>query len=395
MNNITLEFYLPTKVFFGFNVVEKVGEEVQKSLGKKVLVVTGKASTRKYGLLDKITKKLAMAGVEFAIYDKVEPNPTTETVEEGAKMAQEAGCDMVLGVGGGSSIDAAKVVATLATNGGQCIDFKGEEKIKSPPLPIIAIPTTSGSGSEVTRYAVITQRKKLDKFEIVSHFICPKVALVDPKCTLTMSKELTASTGMDALTHAIEGYVSRKAQPLTDILALHAMQTVAQNLEVAVKRRDNLTARENMSLAALYGGIIINNVRTGLAHALARPLGGYFGIPHGIANAVVLPQVMRFNLSRNLKRFRDISEAFGENIEGLPMKKAAQKSVEAVTKLSRIIGIPNSLKELGVPYEAIPKLANEAFKVERLRLVNPRSFTLTDVVAVCRRCWKGDLIHES
>jgi len=389
MKNKMFEFYLPTKILFGCNILDRVGENA-RMFGEKALIVTGKASAKKYGVIDKIVRSMNDAGVQFSIYDKIEPNPSTKTVEKGAKFAEKVNCDLVVGVGGGSSIDAAKVIGALLTNNGQCIDFKGEEKIENPSLPMVAIPTTSGSGSEVTRYAVITDEKSLDKFEIVSKNISPKVALIDPVCTLTLPSELTASTGMDALTHAIEGYISLSAQSITDALALLAIRIVAENLELAVRRGSNLTARENMSLAALLGGIIINNVRTGLVHAMARPLGGYFRIPHGTANAIVLPRAMGFNLAGNLERFRNISEAFGENVIDISLEKAAKKSVEKTTKLSEGIGIPKSLKELGVEYQALPKLAQETLKVKRLKKINPRPIKFEEVLMLYKKCWKGD-----
>jgi len=278
------EFQLPTKIIFGRGSIDRVWENVDK---KKVLLVTGKSGFREQAAR-KIRKQLSSA--EIAVYDKVEPNPTYQNVDEGVELLGDAGGQMVIALGGGSVIDTAKLIASLAVNKGDAYDyaFRGK-RIERKGLPVIAIPTTAGTGSEVTPFAVISDKEKKLKAPVRNRYLFPKVAVVDPQLTASMPKELTASTGADALAHALEALWSKKAGPITDYLALRAVKIIFENLKKACEEPENMDVREEMSLASLLGGMAISNAWTGPAHAISYPFTSHFGVADGNACCLTLP----------------------------------------------------------------------------------------------------------
>ncbi|MFC1916276.1 iron-containing alcohol dehydrogenase [Chloroflexota bacterium] len=346
---------LPRMVITGSGASEQVGEESRKLKVKKGLIVTDQILVR-LGVLDGIKKALEQNKVQSAIFDSVSTEPTVDFVQEGLTAYRENGCDFLLAVGGGSAIDTAKAIAIMATNAGAIEDYQGAGKIPNAGSPVIAIPTTAGTGSEVTPFTIITDTKRDVKMLISSPFLIPEIAIVDPSLTLTMPQGITAATGIDALTHAIEAYVSVKAQPMSEIFCLSAIELISGNLKSAWTDGNDVEAREKTMMGALQAGIAFGNSSVALVHGMARPIGAYFHVPHGASNAALLGVVMDFSLTGNPIRYAHIAKAMGENINGLADLKAAQLGAKAVRRLIKDIKVP-SLRELGVEKEKLDKLA--------------------------------------
>jgi len=383
----TYQFKAPSMIVNGPGAAKEVGS-FAKGLGKKALIVTD-TNLEKIGLLNEIKKSLEVAGVPLAIYDKVVTEPTMDYTEEGLKVFKEAQADFLIAVGGGSPIDAAKAISALATNPGKISDFMGANKIPKPGVPIIAIPTTAGTGSEVTQFTIITDTTKDVKMLIASPQVMPRVALVDPLMTLQMPPGITAATGLDALTHAIEAYVSVKAQPLTDILALQAIRIISANLRQAWSNGDNLEARTNMMIASLEAGLAFSNSSVALVHGMARPIGAYFHVAHGISNAALLPTVMEFSILGNPRRYADITEAMGEITAGLSVLGAAYLAAEAVKRLNGDLKIP-TLRYLGVEEKkfnsVVEQMAKDAL-ASGSPGNNPRKATKEEIVELYRKAF--------
>jgi len=348
-------FRIPSVVIFGSGSSEQVGEECQKLGVKKGLIVTDQVMV-KIGVLDGIKKALEQSKVQFAIYDGVATEPTVDFVQEGLKAYKENGCDFLIAVGGGSPIDTAKAVAVMVTNPGSIEDYKGLGKVVQKGVPLVVIPTTAGTGSEVTVFTIITDTRTDVKMLIGSPFVMPEVAIVDPLLTLSCPRGLSAAVGIDALTHAIEAYVSVKAQPMSDIFCLSAIELISGNLRQAWANGNNVEAREKTMLGSLQAGMAFTNASVALVHGMSRPIGAYFHVPHGASNAALLGVVMEFSLIGNPTRYAHIAEAMGEDISGLTGLEAAELGAEAVKRLIQDIKVP-SLRELGVDKEKLDKLA--------------------------------------
>jgi alcohol dehydrogenase class IV len=348
-------FLVPPVLIFGLGAAGQIGEESRKLGGKKGLIITDEVLL-KLGALEGIEQTLSQDKIQFAVYSGVFAEPAVDFVEEGLKSYRESGCDFLLAVGGGSAIDAAKAIAVMATNGGAIEDYQGANKVREPGVPLIAVPTTAGTGSEVTQFTIITDTKRDVKMLIASPFLIPRKAIVDPLLTLSMPRGLTAATGVDALTHAIEAYVSVKAQPMSDIFALSAIELISGNLRQAWSNGSNQEAREKTMLGALQAGIAFSNSSVALVHGMSRPIGAYFHVAHGVSNAALLSVVTEFSLIGNPERYARIAKAMGENIEGLTVLEASDMAAEAVARLIEDIEIP-SLPELGVEGDKLEKLA--------------------------------------
>ena len=348
-------FYFPAVLIIGSGASEQVGEESRKLGATKGLIVTDEVLS-KLGLLDNIKRALSQAKIQFALYSGVFTEPTVEFVEEGLKAYRENGCDFLLAVGGGSAIDTAKAIAVMVTNKGSIEDYQGLNKIPEGGAPLIAIPTTAGTGSEATRVTIIADTRRDVKMLLMSPFLIPQKAIVDPLLTLSMPRSLTAATGIDALTHAIEAYVSVKAQPMSDIFCLSAIELISGNLRQAWSNVNNIEAREKTMLGALQGGIAFSNSSVALVHGMSRPIGAYFHVPHGVSNAALLGVVTEFSLMGNPARYARIAQAMGENVENLTVLEAADLAAESIKRLIKDIKIP-SLRELGVGKEELDKLA--------------------------------------
>lgn len=381
-------FQVVPEIIFGKGVIEKVGKEAKKRGGNRALLISD-AGISRAGLLKKVEGPLKREGVETIIFDEVEPEPWAETADAAGEMAKAQGCDLIIGVGGGSSMDLAKAAAVLATNEGQARDYQGLNKVPRPGLPKIMIPTTAGTGSEVTFTAVLSNKEPRGKAGINSPYLFPELALLDPLLTLSAPPGITASTGMDALTHAIEAYTSLQATVITDALALKAIKLIAPNLPQAVAKGQDAGAREKMLWGSLLAGMALANAGVGAVHALAYPLGGLYRIPHGVANGLLLPYVMEFNLEKSLEKFTRVAAAMGEESGGLSAKESAYQSVEAVNKLSGGIPIPRKLKELkaGIEERDFPGMADSAMQVTRPLENNPRPVTAAEAIKIYRKAF--------
>ncbi len=374
-------FFIPTVSLMGIGSHKEICNQM-KSLGvSKPFLVADKGITAA-GLTKQICDIIKEGmGVDAVVYDETVPNPTDKNVAEGVAIYEKSGCDMIITLGGGSSHDCGKGIGLVASNGGTIHDMEGVDQSTKAMPPFIAINTTAGTGSEMTRFCIITDTSRKVKMAIVDWRCTPNIAINDPLLMMGMPAGLTAATGMDALTHSVEAYVSTIATPITDACAIKAIELVAQNLRQAVANGDDLAARDKMAYAEYLAGMAFNNASLGHVHAMAHQLGGFYNLPHGVCNAILLPHVSRFNLIAKLQRFADIAVAMGENITGLSLREAAEKALTAIQTLSADVGIPANLTELGVKKEDLKIMAENAQK-DACGATNPRRPSLEDVIQI-------------
>ena len=375
LNNFSFE--LPTKIEYGIGVVERLAE-ISKALNAKSLLVVTDKGVRNSGLLERISNLLDAGKLAYKIFDNVEPNPKDYNVQEGAEMARQLNPDCLVTVGGGSPIDCAKAIAVVALQGGAARDYEGPDKIGANLLPLIAIPTTAGTGSEVTFSSVITDSQEKYKFSIKDPKIAPKVALVDPAMTLTMPPDLTAATGMDALTHAIEGFTARAAEPIADSAALYAIELITAYLKTAVSDGNNLEARAGMLLGSVLAGIAFSHSDVGAVHCVAEALGGKYDAAHGVCNAVVLPAVMEYNLDYCKDRYARIANAMGLSYDNV--EEGARQAVKAVQQLAADVHLPE-FGSLGVQDRDFEELALNSYK-NGSNIDNPRPMAEKDYMSL-------------
>ena len=381
------DYMLPTVNFMGAGCVEVVGERCKILGAEKVLLVTDNyLNSLESGPVQIVGDYLKKAGLEYVVFDGVTPNPKDKDVYAGLEIYEKENCDMIVTVGGGSPHDCGKAIGVAATHDGDLYqDYAGIEKLENETPPMVCVNTTAGTASEVTRHAVITDTSQTPnvKFVIVSWRNTPDVSINDPELMIDKPAGLTAATGMDALTHALETYVSTGANPLTDAAALEAMKLIAENLRNAVYNGQDIEARENMANASVLSGFAFNNGGLGYVHAMAHQLGGFYDMPHGIANAILLPYVEKFNLGAKLERFAKIAEIFGVNTEGMSTREAAESSLEAIKQLAQDIGIPTSLSEskFDIKEEDFEEMAKYALEDGNAG-TNPRKGTVEQVKAI-------------
>lgn len=375
-------FRMPTRVVFGTGVLETIGEEALKLGQEKAFIVTGRTATKTSPFLPIMIQSLEVKGFAVKIYSDIEADPSIETVDTGASLMREWGADLVIAMGGGSPMDAAKSMAMLQGNEGSIKEYIfGEKKVAQPGLPVICIPTTAGTGSEVTAAAVTTDRITQQKIGLSHDYMMPKLALVDPRLHGSMPPRVTASTGMDALTHAIEAFVATGAEPITDALCLEAIRLIGKYLRRAVAVGDDLEVRGQMALASLIAGGGFTNAGLGAVHGLAHPVGARYGVAHGLANAILLPYVMEYCLMADYEKFSRIAEALGEEVTGLSVREKALAAVKAVRALNDDIGIPRTLQEVGVQPEAIEAIAQDG-ATYRLLPNSPRRLDKNDLLLI-------------
>lgn len=373
---------LPTEIVFGFGAISRLGEKLRELGASRALIVTDRGVAQA-GLLEAVKDLTQRAGIISCSFEDVPQDSSTETVARALELLIEERCDVVVGLGGGSVLDTAKAVALNKTNPGPLTSYAGLGKVNRPSLPVVAIPTTAGTGSEVSYWAVLTDDTTGAKFSIGGRLVFPTVAICDPELTMTLPPSLTASTGMDALTHAIESYVNNATQPISQALSLRAVELIGLYLRGAATNGRDREARYGMMLASTLAGIAMNPTRLGIAHALAMPLGSWdLKIPHGIANAILLPQVMEFNLPANIRGFADIARALGEDVSGLSPREAAQKAVKAVRLLKQDIGIDYGLARFGLTERHVPRVVEEAMKSGNIA-VNPRLVRPEQLQEIC------------
>ncbi len=378
-------FVIPTVMKHGLGAIGTLADEA-KALGMKRPLVVTDSGIVKAGLLERATAPLKAANTSYAVFDQVAPNPPIATVDEGAVFYASEKCDGLIGFGGGSAMDTAKSIGVVAANGGSILNYEwaDPQPIQRRIPPTVCVPTTAGTGSEVTLWAVITDPKRHIKFNVGgTPHIGAWVALIDPELTLDLPPAVTAGTGMDALAHAIECYTCAYAQPLPDSVALNAMEYVGQYLRVAFAQGHNVEARYKMSMAAMLGALAYGTESAGAAHAMSQSAGGVHDVPHGALTARVLGPVMEFNYKGEPQKFARIAQALGEDVRGLSVWQAAEKAVEAVMRLTEDVEIP-TLQALGFKEEEIPMLAEIAFK-DPQTIGNPRDLSLQSYVKIYQR----------
>jgi len=381
-------FSFPTTICFGPGAIKQLPDCLREIDVTKALLVTD-PHLRKTEVVDIVEKVLKNASVSYALFAEVHPNPSVEDIKKAAKVYLADNCDGVIALGGGSALDAAKVVPVQVTNEKPLtaydIQTGGNTHIKGPLPPMIAIPTTAGTGSEVGRCSVLTDLARERKFLICHPEMMPKRAILDPELTVGLPAALTAGTGMDALTHNIEAFSVSMFHPMCDAIALKAIELIAQNLEKAVKNPGDIEARGNMLIAAMMGAVAFQK-DLGAAHSLAHPLSAICDIPHGLANAICLVPVMKFNKEISAAQYAQVAHCFGVNTSTMSDTEAAGKAIEAVADLNRRIGIPKSLAELGVKEEQLPILARKAFE-DPCHHSNPRRCTEKDLLTLYKEAY--------
>lgn len=381
------DFMMPNVNFFGPGVVKKVGERAKMLEMKKILIVTDQFLNQlENGPVKQVEESLQQAGIDYVIYDGVEPNPKIANVQEGKKIYLDNACDSIISVGGGSPHDCAKGIGIVLTNGEDITALAGIETLEQPLPPLMAVNTTAGTASEITRHAVLTNEKTKLKFVVVSWRNIPLVSFNDPMIMLEIPPALTAATGMDALTHCIESYVSTNRNPITDAQAAQGIKLISKYLRRAVANGHDIEARTNMAYASVLAGMAFNNADLGYVHAMAHQLGGEYDAPHGVCCAVLMPTVEKWNINSNPERFAEIAELLGENIEGLTVMEAANRSIDAMIRISEDVGIPTNIKELGAKPEDFEKMAENALK-DGNAFSNPRKGTKEEIIELFQQAY--------
>lgn len=380
---MTYTYLNPKVALMGAGCVKEIGRHAKDLGATKALIVSGKSRHGERLALD-IYKILEGAGLEATIFAGADPNPTDTSVMEGADIYRKEDCNMIIAVGGGSPMDCAKAIGIVVYNGGLINDYEGVGKVTKGIPPLITVNTTAGTASEMTSFTIITDTKRHIKMAIVDPRITPDVAVNDPELMVSMPPALTAATGMDALTHAVEAYVSTMATPTTDAAAIKSIELISKYLREAVAHGEDVRNRDMMAHAEYLAGIAFNNASLGYVHSMAHQLGGLYDLPHGVCNAILLPYVEAYNKKVVPERFADIAKAMGENIEGLSPEEAADRAIDAIRKLASDIGIPSGLKELGAKEEDLELLAEHAMQ-DVCRLTNPRDLSKEDIIEIYRK----------
>lgn len=384
-------YFIPSVTIIGIGASAKIASELQLRDAKKPLLVTDRGIVAA-GIAKQITDLLDAAKMDYVVYDGTVPNPTDKNVEEGVALYKKEQCDSLITLGGGSAHDCGKGVGLVVANGGTIHDYEGVDKSTNNMPPYVAVNTTAGTASEMTRFCIITDTSRKVKMAIVDWRVTPSIALDDPQLMVGMPPALTAATGMDALTHAVEAFVSTAATPKTDSAAEKAIELIAKYLRKAVANGSNLRAREQMCFAQYLGGMAFNNASLGHVHAMAHQLGGFYDLPHGECNAILLPYVSEFNLIAKYERFRRVAELLGEDIYGCSLREAAQLAIRAIRDLSQDVGIPAGIEALGKRYgkavdrKDIPIMVANAQK-DACGLTNPRKMKDEDVAAIYEAAW--------
>ncbi|ENP7382824.1 L-threonine dehydrogenase [Vibrio parahaemolyticus] len=377
---MTSAFFIPTVNLMGASCLKDAANSIQSQGFKKGLIVTDKILNQ-IGVVKQVQDLLTERGVATVVFDGTQPNPTITNVNDGLALLKENECDFVISLGGGSPHDCAKGIALVASNGGKIGDYEGVDQSAKPMLPLIAINTTAGTASEMTRFCIITDEERHIKMAIVDKHTTPLISVNDPELMLAKPASLTAATGMDALTHAIEAYVSIAATPITDAVAIKAIELIQAHLRTAVKNGENLEAREQMAYAQFMAGMAFNNASLGYVHAMAHQLGGFYDLPHGVCNAILLPHVQRYNAQVCPERLRDVAKAMGVDVEGMSAEQGAAAAIDAIVALAKDVGIPAGIKELGAKLEDIPTLADNALK-DACGFTNPKQATHEEISAI-------------
>ena len=379
-------FEVKTRILFARGASTRLGE-VAKEMGARTYLLVVDPALGPAGLLEPVLDGLHKAGLKGTVFDRVEPEPYLDGADTAAELGRKADCDVVIGLGGGSAMDTAKAAAALITNDGKAQDYLGLNLVNVPGVPTVMVPTTAGTGAEVTFTAVFTNRQTKAKGGINSPFLYPTIAVLDPELTLTVPPNVTAFTGMDALTHAIESVSSLSATPFTEALGTSAVRLIFENVKKVVARGADLDARENMLMGSIMAGMALADAGVGACHALAYPLGGMFRIPHGLANAVLLPYVMEFNLPSCGASYALLARSMGPQFALMTPDEAAASAVESLQELALAIGIPRTLGELNIPRSDIPAMVESALTVRRPIENNPRALGKEEATSIYERAF--------
>lgn len=378
--------YFPAINLIGPGAVKEIAVEIKKLELKKLLVVTDKM-LQSIGVVKKVTDVLDADSIDYVVFDDVKPNPTTQNVYNGLDLYKSSGCDGILSIGGGSPQDAAKAIGILQTNGGKVPDYEGIGKSQKKSVPILAVNTTAGTASEVTINYVITDEERKIKMVIVDPNSLASVAVNDPELMIDKPAGLTAATGMDALTHAIESYITKGAFRLSDTLSLEAIRLIGESLEDAVKDGKNLEARSKMAWASYIAGLSFSNAGLGIVHSMAHQLGSEYDLPHGVANALLLPYVEEFNSVVCEEKFKNIAQALGRNVEGLTVTEAKNEAIQALKEMAVKLNIP-LLKDTSFNPDDAERLSVQAF-ADVCTGGNPREVTVADIQAIYMKAFRG------
>ncbi len=373
-------FFIPALNLMGAGCLTQAADAIQSHGFKKALIVTDKV-INSIGMVKQVQTLLNERDVTSVVFDGTQPNPTTGNVSAGLELLKANECDFVISLGGGSPHDCAKGIALVAANGGDIADYEGVDQSAKPQLPLVAINTTAGTASEMTRFCIITNESTHIKMAIVDKNTTPLMSVNDPELMLAKPASLTAATGMDALTHAVEAYVSVAATPITDAVAIKAIELIQANLRTAVSEGQNLEAREQMAYAQFMAGMAFNNASLGYVHAMAHQLGGFYDLPHGVCNAILLPHVQSYNAQVCPERLRDVAKAMGVDVAEMTPAQGAEAAIEAIKELSSAVGIPTGLTELNVKIEDIPVLATNSLN-DACGFTNPKQATHEEICAI-------------
>ena len=385
----TASFIIPPTVITGIGAAEQAGEQA-KRLGARAALIVTDIGIVKLGYADELVNRLRTVGIGVSLFSDVTPDPTLQNVNDGLKQYRDEACNLIISIGGGSAIDCGKGIAIELTNDGVLADFMGVDKIPNPGAPLIAIPTTAGTGSECTKATVITDTNHNVKMMLSSPCVVPQVALIDPLLSLTTPPHLTSAVGVDALTHAIEAYISKRAQPITDALALRAIRMISDSLRQAWADGENVKARTEMMIAASIAGMAFSNSSVALVHGMSRPIGAYFHVHHGLSNAVLLLDVMEYSVVGAPDRFADIARAMGESIKALSPMRQADAAIAGVERLINDVEMPR-LGEIGIDPDEFEAVADQ-MALDALAsgspANNPRQSTKEEIVALYRKCFR-------
>ena len=387
--NRQFDFLMPSVNFFGPGVIAKIGDRAKMlNMHKPLIVTTEGLSKIDNGPVKQTIASLEKAGVDYAVFTGAEPNPKIRNVQAGKKMYQDENCDSIITVGGGSAHDCGKGIGIVLTNGDDISKLAGIETLKNPLPPLMAVNTTAGTGSELTRHAVITNEKTHLKFVVVSWRNIPLVSFNDPMLMLDIPKNITAATGCDAFVQAIEPYVSVDHNPITDSQCKEAIQLIQTALPEVVANGHNIEARTKMVEAEMLAGMAFNNANLGYVHAMAHQLGGQYDAPHGVCCALLLTTVEEYNLIACPERFAELATVMGFDTTGLTLYEAAQKSIDGMREMCRLVGIPSSIKEIGAKPEDFEMMAKNALK-DGNAFSNPRKGTVEDIVKLYQKAYDG------
>lgn len=380
MNLYQMRKFVAPEFIFGVGSRHKVGYCARNLMAQKVLIVSDAGVIAAAWVKD-VQQDLEAVGIESVVFHDLTPNPKDYEVMAGAAFYAKEHCDVIVAVGGGSVMDCAKAIGIVHVNGGSLLDFEGVDNIALPSPPLICIPTTAGTAADISQFCIVVNSQERYKMAIISKTVLPDIALIDPETTTTMDAYLTACTGLDALTHAIEAYVSTANSPMTDVHALEAINLIWQNLEQAVIQPMAMPARENMLLGSLHAGLAFSNASLGAVHAMAHSVGGYLDLPHGECNALLLEHVIRFNITSATDRFKQIAQAMGIEVSGMSEKERTKRITDEINKLRQRIGVSSSLAARGVRGSDIPELAGHAVK-DACIFTNPRHANVGDIKAI-------------